>query len=119
MIAQSLTGGLRRIDIIGRYGGEEFGVLLLDTPPAAACDVVGRIRQRVSEIRFGAGDRTFSVTFSAGVSGSQRYLTPEEIISAADEQMYRAKMAGRNKVFGETTEVFQGQTQVRTDALSE
>jgi diguanylate cyclase (GGDEF)-like protein len=100
-LAQSLSGGLRRIDIIGRYGGEEFGILLLDTPPDAACVVVEKIRRRFSEIKFSEGDHVFSVTFSAGVSGSRRHLTPADIISAADELMYRAKADGRNQVLAD------------------
>jgi len=97
-LAQTLSGGLRRIDIVGRFGGEEFGVLLLDTPPDAACVVIDRIRHRFSGIEFGARARTFCVTFSAGVSGSRSHQSAEEIVSAADGQMYRAKAAGRNRV---------------------
>ena len=99
-LAQTLTLGFRRIDIVGRFGGEEFGVLLLDTPPDAACIVVDRIRQRFSEIQFGVSKSPFFVTFSAGVAGSRTHPNPMEIVSAADGHMYRAKAAGRNKVLG-------------------
>jgi diguanylate cyclase (GGDEF)-like protein len=99
-LAHTLTVGFRRIDIVGRFGGEEFGVLLLDTPPEAACVVVDRIRQRFSETQFSAGKQPFSVTFSAGVSGSRNHFKSEEIVSAADASMYRAKAAGRNRVLG-------------------
>jgi diguanylate cyclase (GGDEF)-like protein len=97
-LAHSLSSGLRRIDVIGRYGGEEFGVLLLDTSPQAACDVVDRIRQRFSEITFDANNDSFSATFSAGVSGSRAHPNPEQLIRDADEQLYLAKAAGRNRI---------------------
>jgi diguanylate cyclase (GGDEF)-like protein/PAS domain S-box-containing protein len=99
-LAHTLSDGLRRIDIIGRYGGEEFGVLLLDTPVEAACAVVDKLRRRFSEIEFDGKSSLFSVTFSAGVSGSRGISTPEELIAAADEHMYLAKAGGRNKVVG-------------------
>jgi diguanylate cyclase (GGDEF)-like protein len=97
-LALSLSSGLRRIDIIGRYGGEEFGVLLLDTPPQATFKVVEKIRARFSEITFDAINDSFSATFSAGVAGSRAHPTPEQLIGAADEQMYLAKAAGRNRI---------------------
>jgi len=97
-LAHSLSSGLRRIDVIGRYGGEEFGVLLLDTPPQAACRVVDKIRQRFSEMAFDANNDVFFATFSAGISGSLSHTTPEQLIGAADEQMYLAKAAGRNRI---------------------
>jgi diguanylate cyclase (GGDEF)-like protein len=99
-LAHTLTVGFRRIDIVGRFGGEEFGVLLLDTPPEAAWIVVDRVRQRFSEIQFATGKQPFSVTFSAGVSGSRTHFNSEEIVAAADASMYRAKAAGRNRVLG-------------------
>ena len=100
-LAHSLSSGLRRIDVIGRYGGEEFGVILLDSPPEAAVVAIDKIRQRFSEITFDAKENVFSATFSAGVSGSRSHPTPEQLIAAADEQMYLAKMAGRNRTLGE------------------
>jgi diguanylate cyclase (GGDEF)-like protein len=99
-LAHTLSVALRRIDIVGRYGGEEFAIILLDTPPAAACVVIDKIRRRFSEIEFDAKKHKFFVTFSAGISGSRKHLTTEELISAADEHMYRAKAAGRNRVLG-------------------
>jgi diguanylate cyclase (GGDEF)-like protein len=100
-LAQTLSAGLRRIDILGRYGGEEFGVLLLDTPPEAARAVIDKLRQRFSEIEFGGRNHIFNVTFSAGVSSSRMQSNAEELISMADEHMYRAKAGGRNRVLGD------------------
>jgi diguanylate cyclase (GGDEF)-like protein len=100
-LAHSLSSGLRRIDVIGRYGGEEFAVILLDASPEAAFIAVDKIRQRFSEITFDAKESVFSATFSAGVSGSRSHSTPEQLIAAADEQMYLAKKAGRNRTLAE------------------
>jgi diguanylate cyclase (GGDEF)-like protein len=100
-LAHSLSSGLRRIDVIGRYGGEEFAVILLDASPEAAFVAVDKIRQRFSEITFDTKESVFSATFSAGVSGSRSHPTTEQLIAAADEQMYLAKRAGRNKTLVE------------------
>ena len=97
-LAHALSAGLRRIDIIGRYGGEEFGVILLDTPPEAACAALDKIRRRFSEVEFGAEQRPFSVTFSAGVAGSRTHATSERLITASDRALYAAKAAGRNRI---------------------
>ena len=99
-LAHTLSVALRRIDIVGRYGGEEFAILLLDTPPQAAVVVIDKIRRRFSEIEFEAKNHKFFVTFSAGVSGSRKHLTTEALISAADDYMYQAKAEGRNRVLG-------------------
>jgi diguanylate cyclase (GGDEF)-like protein len=100
-LARTLSVGLRRIDIIGRYGGEEFGVLLLDTPAKAAFAVADKIRQRFSAVEFSAKTNKFFVTFSAGIAGSRGHVTPEALISSADDQMYLAKAEGRNRIVGE------------------
>jgi diguanylate cyclase (GGDEF)-like protein len=97
-LAHTLTGGLRRIDIVGRYGGEEFGVILLDSSPEAATAVVNRIRETFSNIAFGKTGETFNVTLSVGLAGSRAYPTTELLIGAADRALYAAKADGRNRV---------------------
>jgi diguanylate cyclase (GGDEF)-like protein len=97
-LAHTLTASLRRIDIIGRYGGEEFAVLLLDTPPEPAAAVIDRIRARFGSLRFGAACGEFSVTVSAGLAGSARNRTAEPLIAAADHCLYQAKRNGQNRV---------------------
>jgi diguanylate cyclase (GGDEF)-like protein len=100
-LARTLSVGLRKINIIGRYGGEEFGVLLLDTPAKAAFAVADKIRQRFSAVESRAKTDKFFVTFSAGIAGSRGHVTPEALISSADDQMYLAKAEGRNRIVGE------------------
>lgn len=97
-LSNSLAAGLRRIDIIGRYGGEEFGVIMLDTPPHAAHAVVEKQRQIFADIAFDASGRCFRASFSAGLAGSRTYPGIEGIIAAADRALYAAKHGGRNRV---------------------
>lgn len=97
-LSNTLNSGMRRIDIIGRYGGEEFGAIMLDTPPDAACIAVEKQRRRFSEIRFEASGRQFQSSFSAGIAGGFAQSTADELIAAADAALYAAKQKGRNRV---------------------
>ena len=95
-LARSLRKRLRRTDVIGRYGGEEFAALLLGTPPEAARSVIEQIRTRFAGLGFETERCRFSVTFSAGIAG--RGGTAEAVIAAADAALYAAKRAGRNRI---------------------
>jgi diguanylate cyclase (GGDEF)-like protein len=97
-MASLLSGGLRRIDVTGRYGGEEFGVILPDTAPATAAEVIDKLRRRFAELPFAAAARPFSATFSAGIAGSGKHGDLAQLITAADAALYAAKSAGRNQV---------------------
>jgi diguanylate cyclase (GGDEF)-like protein len=97
-LATLLTGGLRKIDVVGRYGGEEFAVMLLDTPPHAARTVIDLLRERFSGIPFEASGRSFGATFSAGIAGIAKYESAQKITAAADAALYAAKHGGRNQV---------------------
>ncbi len=97
-LASSLTGSLRQIDVVGRYGGEEFGVILLDTDPKSAKVVVDRLRQRFMLLPFGAGSGQFSVSFSAGIASSHDFKTTIDLVAGADRALYQAKANGRNCV---------------------
>jgi diguanylate cyclase (GGDEF)-like protein len=96
-----LKSALRSVDILGRHGGEEFAILLLETPPAQAVGVAERLRALVAEQRMKvAGDAEVSLTVSIGLAGATRG-SEEDIdllIRRADAAMYKAKEAGRNCV---------------------
>ena len=98
-IAQILLKHSRGINVISRYGGDEFAVLLVETPKAGARLYADRIRQVVSTYPFGHGVR---LTASFGVASLPEDLaaSPEDIIRLADEALYAAKRAGKNKVIG-------------------
>ena len=91
---------LRRTDSIGRYGGEEFAVILPNTDAVSAQKVMNDIRQRFSEIRFPASPNDLICTFSTGIieykGGSEVDTTRLAVL--ADEALYAAKHAGRNCV---------------------
>ncbi|MCW3147201.1 PleD family two-component system response regulator [Stutzerimonas stutzeri] len=99
-LALFLKQRLRKTDHIGRYGGEEFAVVLPDTPADAACKVLNDIRQRFAEIRYPAQPQDLSCTFSCGITE----LSPDSdtdvktLTQQADEALYRAKHGGRNRV---------------------
>lgn len=89
---------LRKTDIIGRYGGEEFLVILPNTTTSAAKNIIDQLRQQFAAINYQQDDRNFNVTLSAGVVTAPPYLSVEKLFQAADEAMYRAKKNGRNQV---------------------
>lgn len=97
-LSHTLTAGLRRTDVVGRYGGEEFGVILMDTQPHLSRSVLDRIRCSFAELRFESEGRSFGVSFSAGLASSTEFPTSEQLINAADQLLYSAKAAGRNRI---------------------
>lgn len=97
-LARSLRKHLRRTDVIGRYGGEEFAALLPSTSPEQAAARLDKIRERFGATPFDGAHGPFSVTYSAGIAGSGPHEGPEALISAADAALYAAKRTGRNRV---------------------
>ncbi len=104
-LAGSLRQHLRRTDIIGRYGGEEFGVLLDHLTPQDARRLIARLLGEFATLDHSAGrDDHFRVTFSAGIAGFEEGYDRHAWIDAADKALYAAKASGRNTVIvsGET-----------------
>ncbi len=96
-LARVLTGRLRATDIVGRYGGEEFAVLLPDTPGIRARTAIDDIRKAFFDIVFEEAAGRFSASFSAGLVGGAGHDV-NDLIAAADAALYRAKTRGRNRV---------------------
>lgn len=98
-VAEQLQSGMRSNDVFGRWGGEEFVMVLPDTDPAAAECTAERLRAAVEgmPVSLGAGGDVIDVTVSVGVA-SGTGNPPEVLIHAADRAMYAAKAAGRNRV---------------------
>lgn len=97
-LARLFRHRLRGNDIIGRYGGEEFAILLADTEPDAACILIDKLREDFSRIRFGTKEDPFHCTFSAGISGFPECTEAEDLRIVADNALYTAKHAGRNQI---------------------
>ncbi len=93
---------LRTIDLLGRYGGEEFAALLPETPLDAALIAAERLRTAVehSEIIL-SGEELLAVTVSVGVAERQEKDTLDTLLDRADQAMYKAKRLGRNRVEAE------------------
>jgi diguanylate cyclase (GGDEF)-like protein len=90
---------LRRQDLIGRYGGEEFCILLPDTEPQAAVQVAQRLRAEAEHSEVPVRDAATRFTASLGVAHSARSgLDLDALLRAADVALYRAKSLGRNQV---------------------
>jgi diguanylate cyclase (GGDEF)-like protein len=98
-IAALLNEHGRRENCTARYGGDEFAVLLAETPLAGAMVFAERVRGAVEHEQIPLGDARISVTVSVGVAEWSPQMTqPEDLIALADPALYRAKSAGRKRV---------------------
>lgn len=93
---------LRRQDSVGRYGGEEFLVILPECSTADARRVLDDIRLRFAAVSFQHQGHNFSVTLSAGISSSKGKSSGQELLADADAMLYRAKQNGRDQVLPAT-----------------
>jgi len=89
---------MRNLDVIGRYGGEEFMLVFPKTKLATATDIVERIRQHVAASPLHVEKLSIPVTISGGVTSSQKDDTIDSLVERADNLMYQAKNNGRNRV---------------------
>jgi len=88
---------LRKIDVVCRYGGEEFAILLTQTGAEQALNVAEKLRRTVESWQFPGVPST--VTISAGTAAFPEHgFTRDELVSAADRGLYAAKQTGRNRV---------------------
>ncbi len=99
VIARLCHTTVREIDIVGRYGGEEFVLLLAETELPEAVAIAERLRHVIAADPIAAGEHTVSVSVSIGVAGLRPGL-PDlgSLIDQADQALYQAKQAGRNRV---------------------
>jgi diguanylate cyclase len=96
--AITLSANLRTIDKFGRYGGEEFLVILPDTTKDEAVRILDRLRSIVSEVDWATLSGMMNVTMSGGISEVRQQDSADDILARADAALYRAKDAGRNRV---------------------
>lgn len=100
-VARILEQGRRGADVTARIGGEEFAVLLPDTPPAGAVRVAETLRAELEAGRIPHARSPFGVmtgSFGVGIAVADRALGPESLTLAADAALYDAKESGRNRV---------------------
>ncbi|MBT9612214.1 MAG: GGDEF domain-containing protein [Burkholderiales bacterium] len=100
-VARIIGASVRKQDTLGRYGGEEFGVLLPATDQAGALVLAEKLRSAVESMRYRVGRESVSVTISTGVTVCQATCTTcrsdlNQLLDDADKALYQAKHGGRN-----------------------
>lgn len=106
-VAARIAATVRPYDFVGRYGGEEFLIVLPDCDTEGASQVARRLRSEFSDNPITTPEGVFNVTMSFGVASvtAGRSIQEEDVVRAADEALYRAKDGGRNRV-----EIWEGMT---------
>ena len=98
-VGEVLLGGVRQVDLAGRYGGEEFALILPETDLPGALKLAERLRVALetTSVELPAG-KTLQVTASFGVALKDELASADELVAVADEALYAAKRAGKNRV---------------------
>ncbi len=96
VMGQHLARNVRDTDFVGRYGGEEFVMLLVGTAAEEARVVADKIRLEIAQLGFHFHDAPVAVTASCGITEFSGVDTPDTIFDRADRALYKAKQAGRN-----------------------
>ncbi len=97
-MAQLVKNRLRPDDVIGRYGGEEFGVLLPETDAHGGVTIADELRQTIEQHPFVFEQERINVTVSMGLAELEDGFDVLQFIKVADEKLYEAKRSGRNRV---------------------
>ena len=97
-MSRLLKQRFRSNDVVGRIGGEEFGVVIAGTTGTTSKVICDQVREAFADLRFDAGGEAFSCKFSAGIAEFPECETSLKIMEAADKALYQAKHAGRNQV---------------------
>jgi diguanylate cyclase (GGDEF)-like protein len=115
VVTRLLQAAFRSTDLLYRYGGEEFIVIIAANDLESATLAFERARKKIEGFRF---PRVGHVTISGGFSGADPAVLPQEVINRADKALYESKKAGRNRVFHYETLVRQGVLQeIRTGSV--
>jgi diguanylate cyclase (GGDEF)-like protein len=98
--AITVFANIRGVDRFGRYGGEEFLLVLPETPDDVAMRLLDRLRQIIASLDWSAFSPGMRVTISAGVATLRPDETPDTLLARADSALYQAKAQGRNRIAG-------------------
>jgi diguanylate cyclase len=96
--AITVFANIRATDRFGRYGGEEFLLVLPDTPADSAADILDRLREIIADLDWSAFSANMRVTISAGVATLRPDETSDTLLARADSALYAAKAQGRNRI---------------------
>jgi len=108
LVAETLQSKIRDVDIIARWGGEEFVILLHRADEQQALITAERLRESISTLKYVAGNDSISRTISIGlVTSHSGELEKDEMLDLADKAMYKAKEEGRNRTFVERPIIIQ------------
>lgn len=97
-LANLLRQRLRDTDLIGRYGGEEFVIILPECDITQAQLIFESACRHFSTVSFNSNEEKFNVTASVGLAELNFFVLPEQALNAADEALYQRKHQGRNGV---------------------
>ncbi len=95
-ISRLISNNLRTIDIVGRYGGEEFIIILRETDLEKALAAADRLRKAIELEKFSYYRNTIQLTVSSGIAMYQNGESAQDLIRTADDNLYRAKAGGKN-----------------------
>jgi diguanylate cyclase (GGDEF)-like protein len=98
LVAKILQANTRSSDIVARYGGEEFAIVFTESQPTEAVALAERIRERIESHPWRETDPELRVTISVGLDSDTSRPAVSDMLAAADERLYQAKSAGRNRV---------------------
>ena len=102
-LSNMLRQRLRKVDRLGRYGGEEFVAVLPGCNSSDACQLLESIREAFNALQFSYGGQQFHCSFSAGISACEDdEWAEEELLERADRALYQAKQSGRNRLCRDT-----------------
>jgi diguanylate cyclase len=99
-LSKVTKAALRPTDVLSRYGGEEFIIILPDTPQDEAIQVMTRVQRELTKNFFLHNNERVLITFSAGVAQRRQAELSDEVMKRADMALYQAKHTGRNRVIG-------------------
>lgn len=99
-VSSQMQAMARKVDLVARFGGEEFVIVLQEAPLAAAVDMAERLRQAVSQLAFDALPEGITCSFGVAQLGADQSI--EQLLKQADEALYQSKHSGRNRVTAAT-----------------